>query len=131
MTMKSIPLTSRGEPSDSETAQATMCLRDQTPGLGSPSGAEPALLLACDSANPCERQDAIHIGAVWAARMTGTRYKGTTMKAPGDIGWKKYRKLKSNPSRLASYKSRREPRYSHYVITISTTGRTGGMRKAP
>jgi hypothetical protein len=51
--------------------------------------------------------------------MSGASYKDTAMKAPGDIGWKKYHKLMSNPARLASYKRRREPRYSHRVFTLS------------
>jgi hypothetical protein len=44
------------------------------------------------------------------------------MKAPGDIGWKKYRKLMHDPARRAYYAQNRTPRHSTFIRSLGAKG---------
>lgn len=43
------------------------------------------------------------------------------MKAPGNIGWKKYHKLMRDPARRTYYARNRTPRHSTFIRSLGAT----------
>ena len=52
------------------------------------------------------------------------RMKGVNMRAPEDIGWKKWHKLRADPARKLSYSRSRAPRYGRFVDAIGSRQRS-------
>jgi hypothetical protein len=49
-----------------------------------------------------------------------TARREEAMKAPGDLGWKKWRKLQADPSRRRHYAQSRASRYRRYLGIIAS-----------